>query len=1160
MMRTVMHSSIPSVCKRAACFLAGILSLAGGVSAQPISQERALERYEAQLQGLRDRKDWPDLELLSRDLLRRAQSTPREALRADDWLALALHAQGRDQEAEAVLRGMLELGERARGPNDPETAAALGDLSRLLSDEGRYKDAEPFARRLLSVREKTLGSEHALTAQAANDLGRILTELAQYEEAERLLQRAIVVRAKVLGTGNAATIVAMNSLAGMLNKAGRYPETVLVARRALTISEKTLGQSHAATLASLDILGIALWKEGHSTEAEPLLRRALSSAEKALGPTAPQVSTILNDLGLVMASEGRYSEAEAVLRRSMANRERAVGDAHVATVLSEHNLGKVLMSEGRYAEAEQLYRHVVAVREKSLGLDHPDTAFALETLADLFVTQGRLIEAEAILRRALAILEKSFTPDHPERAVALSNLAIDLALQERRSEAEALLRQALAICERALGMQHPCVAGYGGDLGVILGHEGRYGEAERFLRRAVAVREMALGGKHPSTGVSLLKLAALLQRAGRYHEAEPLFKRALAITEHALSAQHPTTARARSLLARNDMLLGNFSEAVAGYRLACPALSAPIQAQESDATQFIEGRTTSCWEALCLSLWEWSAQGGGSNPSDRPEALKAEAFYDEQRAVQSAAGDAIARSAAIAAATSSSLGEQAQEYEAALAESASIDQSFAEAARDGSVEAQASQEALTQAHQIAVSKIEALASTLRRGAPLYWDFRSPDPVDVAQLHNTSGAGVLLLRDSEALIVFLVPADDDKGLVFALSKERFAWARLGLTGAEIRTAVRALRSEIDPEGYRSRDQKHDLPAEDGAFDRLSAYKLYAALLGDSAVQAVIADKAVLLFVPGGSLTTLPPGVLVTAPPTGPARSEDPSVLRKTPWLLRSKAVALIPAVSSLRTLRQIRHGNPASTPDPLLVFADPDFIGTAAQNSKRGTKLHAVRGIRAYYRDGVPLADALQALPSLPGTRIEGEALERALQGRPGSLLVGREASKAQLIRRNDDGRLAAVRVLEFATHGLVAGDLSDIDQPALVLAADSKPADELLTASEAATLKLNASWVILSACNTASPDQPEALGLSGLARAFFYAGARSLLVSHWRVRDDVAPRLIPAMLLAERSSLDTSRAEALRRASLAVLDDPRLNAAAPSAWAAFTLLGEADRD
>jgi CHAT domain-containing protein len=162
--------------------------------------------------------------------------------------------------------------------------------------------------------------------------------------------------------------------------------------------------------------------------------------------------------------------------------------------------------------------------------------------------------------------------------------------------------------------------------------------------------------------------------------------------------------------------------------------------------------------------------------------------------------------------------------------------------------------------------------------------------------------------------------------------------------------------------------------------------------------------------------------------------------------------------------------------------------------------------------------------------------------------------------RNADGRLSKVRVLEFATHGLVVGDVAELAEPALVLAAAGRPEDELLTASEAATLRLNADWVLLSACNTASPDAPEARGFSGLSRAFFYAGARSLLISHWEVLDSVAPVLIPAMLQAERADPHLGHAQALRRASLAILDDRRIaDGAKPYAWAPFTLVGEAQR-
>ena len=108
--------------------------------------------------------------------------------------------------------------------------------------------------------------------------------------------------------------------------------------------------------------------------------------------------------------------------------------------------------------------------------------------------------------------------------------------------------------------------------------------------------------------------------------------------------------------------------------------------------------------------------------------------------------------------------------------------------------------------------------------------------------------------------------------------------------------------------------------------------------------------------------------------------------------------------------------------------------------------------------------------------------------------------------RVKQAKLDQYRIVYFATHGLLAGDVADFAklnaEPALVLSLPEHPTefdDGLLTASEVAQLKLNADWVVLSACNTASAEKPGAEALSGLARAFFYAGARSLIVSNWEV-------------------------------------------------------------
>jgi CHAT domain-containing protein len=156
--------------------------------------------------------------------------------------------------------------------------------------------------------------------------------------------------------------------------------------------------------------------------------------------------------------------------------------------------------------------------------------------------------------------------------------------------------------------------------------------------------------------------------------------------------------------------------------------------------------------------------------------------------------------------------------------------------------------------------------------------------------------------------------------------------------------------------------------------------------------------------------------------------------------------------------------------------------------------------------------------------------------------------------------LADYRVVYFATHGLVAGDVKGLAEPSLALTIPRQPTPEdngLLTASEVAQLKLNADWVVLSACNTIAGDKPGAEALSGLARAFFYAGARALLVSHWSVESAAATRLTTTTFENLKTDPAIGRAEALQRAMLAYLNDASdPHNAYPAFWAPFEVVGE----
>ena len=206
-----------------------------------------------------------------------------------------------------------------------------------------------------------------------------------------------------------------------------------------------------------------------------------------------------------------------------------------------------------------------------------------------------------------------------------------------------------------------------------------------------------------------------------------------------------------------------------------------------------------------------------------------------------------------------------------------------------------------------------------------------------------------------------------------------------------------------------------------------------------------------------------------------------------------------------------------------------------------------------------MADIKGQVP-LPETADELCAVAQDVKAQTGrDILLGAKATEREVKRLSAAGELAKYRMVHFATHGVLAGDLKGTHEPGLILTPPGTATEEddgYLSASEIATLKLDADWVILSACNTAAGAATSAEALSGLARAFIYAQARALLVSHWEVYSDATVKLITGAVGEMARDPKVGRAEALRRSMLALIDNGAPHEAHPAYWAPFVLVGE----
>jgi CHAT domain-containing protein len=222
--------------------------------------------------------------------------------------------------------------------------------------------------------------------------------------------------------------------------------------------------------------------------------------------------------------------------------------------------------------------------------------------------------------------------------------------------------------------------------------------------------------------------------------------------------------------------------------------------------------------------------------------------------------------------------------------------------------------------------------------------------------------------------------------------------------------------------------------------------------------------------------------------------------------------------------------------------------------------HRAGVARVETRGGLADLSHLRAQVPLPETADElCDVAQDAKADVVRDIRLGSQATEHEVKRLSASGDLAKYRLVHFATHGAVAGELNGAQEPGLILTPPTEATDEddgYLSASEIAGLKLDADWVILSACNTAAGAAKNAEALSGLGRAFIYAGARALLVSHWAVDSDATVKLVTGAVHEMARDTKEGRAEAMRRAMLALIDKGRPEEAHPAYWAPFVVVGE----
>jgi CHAT domain-containing protein len=920
-------------------------------------------------------------------------------------------------------------------------------------------------------------------------------------------------------------------------------------RKALAIAEPRDNRRALARLYA--DLGRIYLIRGRYADSASFLGKALPMIEVEFGADSPYTLRAMAWLGTALRATGQYGEADRVLRARL---ERQIelsrpGDGKLTSALLQYATQQRVV--GQYARSEELFKQAIA---NAGGTKQPEhlrrLASAHRAYAQLLRDRRRHAEAETEARTAVSLFERVQGPEHGEVALALVQLGESLRALRRLGEAEAVLRRSLLIGEKFYGKSHPDVAQSLISLASVLDAGGKTDAADAAYRQGIEI------SRQSATPFQLLRksqtYARFLQRLERHEQALPYFRQSLDLIEAGFAATRGLDEEAREDFASHyastyhqtvhSLLRLHRAQPQAGYDRE--ALAVVSRTQSRLFTELLRQADVSRFSA-----------------DPRFNALKRD--YEERG--RHATDLRRARNLAFRSADPD--GDEEDEKIDPLVK-ARMEGRRAEF--DGRVEA-------------ADRERKAAEEQLWREYPRFMELTQPRPVTADALQQQ------LLRPDETLLSYFV--QPDQVVIWVISRNEFHMRVLPQERGQLLRLVRQAR-RAEEQAATSIARLTDL--DPGVLNQL--YKLLIL-----PVEQWLPQGKTILVAGDSTLLTLPLEMLV--PRWGEEDRRRFAAERAANRLLLNEyatlsylgqrySFAYLPSLSALASQRQYAKASPAYERE-LVSFADPAF------GSETGTYGEATRAVLQTLAGSVRSGQRI-SIPRLPETADEAREIARILGGK--SNLFLRAEAQEKTVKTID---LKRTRFLHFATHGLLGGEFllvkqsepeeeaggaKDIQrnlgiaagsapqaaaapterpqgggQPALVLSlvGELQGEDGLLTMREVIEdLDLNAQLVVLSACNTAgeSDNAYNGEGFAGLTRAFMFAGARGLVVSHWAVDSLSTTKLMTEMFhnLMQGGTAATALAKAretIRTTPLAA-GGQQYSRAHPFFWAPFVYVGD----
>lgn len=1032
-----------------------------------------------------------------------AQTTPAPSFHVDTAKAnalwrevLVLGAYGPDIVLTKLDSAAL-LYERSLGKESLPFAKVLFGKGAWLFGRAEFDRSEACYREALSIRLRLEDKEHPEVLMCYFALGQVSFEKGEMDKALELFQTFRDLKVKTVGERYAAIATADYSIGNVWHRKADYPKALAYYKKALNTLQALSGPEASELVQPFYALGATYNEMGNFIEAQVYLQRALTVSIKNFGPIDRRVGEVYAQLGNLQASMGDYQAAKETFQKGLAIKEKTYGTDHTEVAMSYTQLGAISELIGDYEQTLQYNQKALSILLRKVGPEHDLVATVYNNSGEACRNMGQFDRAQQFHEAALNIRIHKLGPDHPKTAASYQNLG---TVSQEKGDVENALRyyqKTIDILEKTTGGADPDIARCYANSASIFYTRGDYAQARNYIQKALDIRLATMGPAHPEVGESYSNLLEIARAGGQFAAGETWIQQAEQAFRYTGKNQLSQVNSIPGLLT----LLQNKAVFYHSWYLkdAVPEhLQAARQAldEANSAAEYQHQRLELPGSKYMLAAQTGKISEAGVVINRTLHALTDSIAYlhtafdyaEKSKAYLLYAAMQDARALHFAGIADSLL-----EHERALRLAIAFGERQLQQLEAGGVAETDSAFAIPAARLFDLHRQhEVLKAQFSRDYPDYYRLRYDlSTVSVRQIQTE------LLQPGQTLLEFFV--GDSALYAFVIGEDTYAVIDLK-KDFPLDNWVSELRASLLENRSTSAATFCDL-----------AYRLYQKLLAP--VKPYLTPN--LIIIPDGVLGYLPFEALLTEKPARPTRFSQHA------YVLNDYRISY---ASSATLLREMMEKRGAAKTGSLAAFA-PYYSGDTTQLSGLFTD-----------------ADFRQDLKPLPFSGAEVAAIQKLLGGRA---FYGKAATASQFLRE-----ASGSRVIHLATHGKANDRNGEYSFLAFSGATDSLK-NELLYVRDLYNLNLQAELVTLSACETGIGKLQRGEGIIGLARAFTYAGARSLVTSLWGVNDEQTKDLM--VQFYRNLKKGQTKDAALQSAKLRLA---RRTDGHPFFWAGFVAIGD----